>query len=132
MPLQRLMLAGALLLISPGFTASADQAVLKKQRGTATYYAKRFQGRKTASGVRFDQDKLVAAHHRWPLGTVVRVTNTKNDRTVRVRIVDRLAKRSRAVIDLSRKAARELRFLRTGEGRVPVRLEVLEWGDRRH
>jgi rare lipoprotein A (peptidoglycan hydrolase) len=36
------------------------------------------------------------------------------------------------VIDLSRKAARQLRFLRTGEGRVPVRLEVLEWGHRKH
>jgi rare lipoprotein A len=132
MTLQRLMLAGALLLVSTGFTASAGQAVLKKQTGTATYYAKRFHGRKTASGARFDQDKLVAAHHRWPLGTLVRVTNTKNDRTVKVRIVDRLAKRSRAVIDLSRKAARQLRFLRTGEGRVPVRLEVLEWGHRKH
>jgi rare lipoprotein A len=132
MTLQRLMLAGALLLVSTGFTASAGQAVPKKQTGTATYYAKRFHGRKTASGARFDQGKLVAAHHRWPLGTLVRVTNTKNDRTVKVRIVDRLAKRSRAVIDLSRKAARQLRFLRTGEGRVPVRLEVLEWGHRKH
>jgi rare lipoprotein A len=128
MTLQRLLIGVIALLLAGGFAASAAPPVLKKQTGTATYYAKRFHGRKTASGNRFDQGKLVAAHHRWPFGTVVRVTNRKNDRSVKVRIVDRLAKRSKAVIDLSRKAARELGFLRTGEGRVPVRLEVLEWG----
>ncbi len=127
-PLRRLIVAGAFLSLPGVFTANADQAVLKTQVGTATYYAKKFHGRKTASGVAFDQDRLVAAHHRWPFGTVVRVVNPKNNRAVRVRIVDRLPKRSKAVIDLSRKAARELRFLRTGQGRVRVRLEVLEWG----
>lgn len=126
-----LILALAVGLAAPagGSAAESKGSVLKTQEGTATYYAKRFQGRTTASGVAFDQTALMAAHHQWPFGTKVRVINLENDRSVQVRIVDRLAKRAKAVIDLSRKAARELRFLRTGEGRVRVRLEVLEWGE---
>lgn len=126
-----LMLALAVGLAAPsdGAGAESKDPALKTQEGTATYYAKRFHGRTTASGVRFDQNALMAAHHRWPFGTKVRVINLDNDRTVQVRIVDRLAKRSTAIIDLSHKAARELRFLRTGEGRIRVRLEVLEWGE---
>lgn len=119
-----------IVTISSGGAVKAKQPALTTQSGTATYYAKRFQGKKTASGVRFNQDALMAAHHKWPFGTVVRVVNPDNKRSVEVRIVDRLARRSRAVIDLSRKAARELRFLRTGEGRISVRLEVVEWGER--
>ncbi|MCB1778288.1 MAG: septal ring lytic transglycosylase RlpA family lipoprotein, partial [Candidatus Competibacteraceae bacterium] len=50
----------------------------------------------------------------------------ENKRTVQVRIVDRIPRRTSAIIDVSRKAARKLNFLR--EGRIPVRLEVLKWG----
>lgn len=120
----------ALLAMGVPVEVSPEPKVRKTQVGTATYYAKRFHGRTTASGVKFNQSALMAAHHRWPFGTVVRVINRKNKRTVRVRIVDRLARRSKAIIDLSHKAARELRFLRTGQGRIPVRLEVLKWGKR--
>ena len=118
----------SLLASSALVDVMAEPRVLKKQTGTATYYAERFHGRKTASGVKFSQNALMAAHHRWPFGTVVRVTNQENKRSVQVRIVDRMNRRAKAIIDLSRKAARELRFRRTGQGRVPVRLEVLEWG----
>jgi rare lipoprotein A len=120
----------ALLATAAPVEVTSEPKVRKSQIGTATYYAKRFHGRTTASGVKFNQNGLMAAHHRWPFGTVVRVINRKNKRTVRVWIVDRLARRSKAIIDLSHKAARELRFLRTGQGRVPVRLEVLKWGKR--
>jgi rare lipoprotein A len=124
------LIMAALLTMGAPIEVMPEPKVRKTQTGTATYYAKRFHGRTTASGVKFNQNALMAAHHRWPFGTMVRVTNRKNKRTVRVRIVDRLARRSRAIIDLSHKAARELRFLRTGQGRVPVRLEVLKWGKR--
>lgn len=124
-----LALAIGLAALAGGSSAESKGSALKTQEGTATYYAKRFHGRTTASGVPFDQNALMAAHHQWPFGTEVRVINLENDRSVQVRIVDRLAKRAKAIIDLSRKAARELRFLRTGEGRVRVRLEVLEWGE---
>lgn len=119
------------LVTSAPVEVMTKSKVLKTQTGTATYYSPRFHGKKTASGVKFDRNALMAAHHSWPFGTVVRVINLKNKRSVQVRIVDRMSRRSKAVIDLSRKAARELRFRRTGQGRVPVRLEVLKWGKKR-
>jgi len=125
------LVTAALLAMGMPVEVTSEPKVHKTQVGTATYYAKWFYGRTTASGVKFNQNTLMAAHHRWPFGTIVRVVNRKNKRTVQVRIVDRLARRSTAIIDLSHKAARELRFLRTGEGRIPVRLEVLKWGKRK-
>ena len=84
----------------------------------------------TASGVRFDNDALVAAHPTYPFGTVVRVTNLRNDRSVTVRIVDRgpvRAVRTKGVIiDVSRAAADALGFLEAG--RTRVRLEIVRWG----
>jgi rare lipoprotein A len=124
------LIMATLLLTGTPVEVTPEPKVRKIQTGTATYYAKRFHGRITASGVKFNQNTLMAAHHHWPFGTEVRVINRKNKRMVRVRIVDRLGRRSKAIIDLSHKAARELRFLRTGQGRVPVRLEVLKWGKR--
>jgi rare lipoprotein A len=83
-----------------------------------------------ASGVRFDMNAMVAAHPSYPFGTLVRVTNLRNGRSVRVRIQDRgPARRSRAdgvIIDLSRGAAQTLGFI--PNGRTRVRLEVLGWG----
>jgi rare lipoprotein A len=67
---------------------------------------------------------MVAAHRTHPLGTQVRVTNLENDRSVTVRIADRIPAQSRAIIDLSRRAARELGI---GEqGQAQVRVEVVE------
>ena len=109
---------------------SAADPVLQTQSGKASYYGKRFHGRKTASGERFDQKALVAAHPSWPFGTLVRVTNKQNGRSVKVRIVDRgPAKKTRrrgVIIDLSTKAAKTLAFLK--QGIAQVRLEVLHWG----
>lgn len=95
------------------------------QRGTASYYADRFAGRRTASGVRYDPNAMVAAHRTLPFGTIVRVTNLRNGRSVVVKIVDRgpFAGHDR-IIDLSRRAARKLGFI--AQGLAPVRLEVLK------
>jgi rare lipoprotein A len=99
--------------------------------GFATYYANSFDGDRTASGERFDQDKLVAAHRTLPFGTRIRVVNLENRRSVVLRVVDRgpYAGR-RTIVDVSRAAARRLRMIR--DGRVRVRLEVLEYGRPRH
>ena len=97
-------------------------------RGFATYYANLLDGRRTASGTIFDNDDLVAAHPRYPFGTVVRVTNLRNGRSVTVTVVDRgPVRRARAngvIIDLSRAAAEELDFIEAG--RTRVRLEIRE------
>ena len=91
--------------------------------GTASYYAARFHGRKTASGKIYDENQLTAAHRTLPFGTRVRVTNIKNDRSVVVTINDRGPFNRRRVIDLSRHAAEVLGFVEAGTARVA--LEIL-------
>lgn len=108
--------------------AAAPEKVLATATGEASLYADKFEGRRTASGIPFRQNQMVAAHRAYPFGTVLRITNTRNDRSVRVRVVDRgpFGKQPR-ILDLSTRAARELDYL--GAGRAQVRVEVLEWGD---
>lgn len=104
--------------------------ILEVREGLASYYGPGFHGRTTASGTRFDMNAMVAAHPTYPFGTIVRVINLSNGKTVRLRIVDRgPAAEPRAagvVIDLSYGAARALDFVRSG--RTQVRVEVLRWG----
>lgn len=99
--------------------------------GLASYYGDELQGELTASGVPFDSNAFVAAHPTYPFDTIVRVTNLENSRSVRVRIVDRGPgegpRAEGVIIDLSRRAARALRFIE--DGRTPVRVRVLRWGD---
>jgi rare lipoprotein A len=92
--------------------------------GLAAYYSDRLDGRKTASGQAFDQSKLTAAHPTLPFGTMVKVTNTRNNRSVVVRINDRGPTQAGRVIDLSRAAASKLGMLRSGL--APVKLEVVK------
>jgi rare lipoprotein A len=91
--------------------------------GTATFYSDRFEGRSTASSETFDQDRLTAAHHSLPFGTQVKVTNLHNGRAVVVRINDRMHRNTPTLIDVSKRAARELGFLR--DGRASVMLEII-------
>ena len=105
------------------FTSSHD-TLPEKLRGIASYYAQKFEGKKTASGDLFRQDKLTAACNKLPLGTKVRVRNLNNQKTVDVLVNDRLAPRNKRVIDLSRAAARKLDML--GAGLIKVELVVLE------
>ncbi len=110
--------------------AMRDGRVLEVQHGTASWYGGKWQGRKTASGERFNQWAMSAAHRTLPFGTVVRVTNKRNQRQVRVRINDRgpFGKRRR-ILDVSRKAAEALGMIR--DGVVPIKLEVLKLPDER-
>lgn len=117
----------------PGRVKEAmPQRSLQTVTGEATFYANHFEGRRTASGIRFRQNQMVAAHRGFPFGTLLRVTNVANDRAVNVRVVDRgpfgshAAKRN-TIIDLSRRAAETLGYVEAG--RAEVRVEVLEWGD---
>ena len=110
----------------------SSTSVLEIREGLASYYGKDFQGKITASGVRFNMNAMMAAHPSYPFGTLLRVTNLTNGRSAKVRILDRgPAAQHRAdgiVIDVSRKAAEVLGFIQQGHARV--RLEVLDWGTR--
>jgi rare lipoprotein A len=97
------------------------------ERGLATFYGSEQQGGPTASGERFDRLRLTAAHRTLPLGTRVRVTNTRNGRSVEVRINDRGPYGGHGrIIDLSEAAARRLDMIDAGV--VPVIVEVLADG----
>lgn len=96
------------------------------QQGLATFYADKYEGRPTASGETFNQNKYTAAHKTYPFGTIVLVKNLNNGRAVKVRINDRGPLKGNRIIDLSRTAARELDMIQAGV--VPIRLEVLRWG----
>ena len=104
---------------------------LEIREGLASWYGRAFHGRTTASGRPFDMNAMVAAHPRYPFGTLLRITNLANGRQARVRILDRgPAAGPRAdgvIVDVSRRAAEVLGFVR--QGRARVRLEVLAWGD---
>ncbi|WP_300655157.1 septal ring lytic transglycosylase RlpA family protein [Pseudomonas sp.] len=94
-----------------------------RAEGQASYYGARHHGKKTASGERFDQHALTAAHRSLPFGSKVLVTNLRNDKSVVVRINDRGPYAKKRIIDLSQKAAEQLDMLRAGV--VPVRLQQL-------
>lgn len=91
------------------------------QTGKASYYADKFNGRKTASGEKFGNSKLTAAHKTLPFGTKVKVTNLKNGKTVKVRINDRGPFVAGRIIDLSKKAARKIDMVNEGVGSVRIK-----------
>jgi rare lipoprotein A len=94
--------------------------------GKASYYGSDFHGKKTASGEVFDQHGLTAAHKTWPFGTVCRVTNRKNSKSVIVRINDRGPFVAGRILDLSYGAAQKIEG--TLHGVIDVEIEILEWG----
>ncbi|HEY4154334.1 MAG TPA: septal ring lytic transglycosylase RlpA family protein [Puia sp.] len=91
--------------------------------GTASFYANKFEGRRTSNGEIFSQQKFTAASNHIPMNSWVRVTNMRNKRSVILRINDRMHPKNPRLIDLSRSAASRLRY--TGRGIVRVKVEVL-------
>ncbi len=90
------------------------------QYGIASFYSDRFQGKRTASGELFDQQKMTCAHNALPMGTWLRVTNLRNNRSVIVRVNDRLNYHNHRLVDLSRIAASHLGYVKRGLARVKV------------
>jgi len=121
------VLAGCMLLAASPVLLSMP---VSSADGFASYYGAGFHGRRTASGERFDQHALTAAHRTLSFGTKVRVTNARNGNSVVVTVNDRGPFVRGRVIDVSRAAAQRLGML--GAGVAPVRLDVVERdGDRR-
>ncbi len=108
-------------------TVDANAKVLESRVGVASYYSDKYEGKKTSNGEIFSQDKLTAAHPSYSFGTVVRVKNLKNRKTVIVRINDRMTNLNGRIIDLSKRAAEELDMVTSGIAKVQV--DVLKWGD---
>ena len=114
----RLTVFGLLLLISATMVSCARKVT---ETGKASYYADSFNGRKTASGAIFRQNKLTAAHKTLPFGTKVTVINIANGKSVKVTINDRGPFVQGRIIDLSSKAARRIGMINTGVANVEVK-----------
>ena len=123
-----------LLMFPPQVAAQGRGALHRRhaQVGLASFYGPGFNGDRTASGEIFNERKLVAAHRSLPFGSVVRITNLHNGRKVTLRIIDRgpygRNRRKGCIIDVSKGAARRLRFVE--QGLVPVRVDIVRLGER--
>lgn len=111
------------ILISAPTLASARVKAGQTQKGVASYYHDSLHGNKTANGEIYRKGERSAAHKTLPLGTKVRVTKLSNGKSIVVRINDRGPFVKGRIIDLSRRAARDLGIIRSGISKV--RVEVL-------
>lgn len=102
---------------------TVSEKVTESISGTASYYADKFHGRKTANGEIFNMHDLTAAHKTLPFGTIVRVTNLSNNKSVKLRINDRGPFVKDRIIDVSLAAAKELDML--GTGTAEVRIDII-------
>lgn len=112
MPHILVAVVAALLLLGPA------------EAGKASYYGKKFHGRLTASGERFNMHAMTCAHRTFRFGTRVRVTNLRNGRSATCRITDRGPFVRGRIIDVSRAMAVKLGMLKAGV--VPVRITILK------
>lgn len=99
---------------------------LETEFGAASYYADKFHGRRTANGEIYNMYGISAAHIKYPLGTIVKVTNLSNNLSVVLRINDRMPDIHNRLIDLSLGAAKKLDMLKSGTAKVKI--EVIKWG----
>ena len=113
----------ALWCVAAAQPGARKQKTPKIVYGTASFYSKRFEGAVTASGDTFHHNLPMAASNNFPLDTWVRVTNLKNNKSVIVRIADRMhvnMARDGRVVDLTRTAATKLEYIKRGLARVKV------------
>lgn len=106
--------------VRPGMPPGVSDTGL--QRGVASWYGPGFNGKRTASGVRYDMHDLTAAHRTLPFGTRVEVRNLANDRTIVVTINDRGPFKKQRIVDLSYAAAKELQIVGPGTGNVELQV----------
>jgi rare lipoprotein A len=116
-------LAIAAAVVSLAGLLLAGSALAQTEEGTASFYSDKFEGKKTASGQPYDKGALTASHKKLPYGTKVQVTNVANGKSVVVTVNDRMAQSNKSVIELSRKAAEELDFTKTGKTKVKVEVQ---------
>jgi len=121
-------LALVALLISLPTSASARVKMGQTQKGFASYYHDSLNGNRTASGEIYNKRMRTAAHKSLPLGTKVRVTKLSTGKSIVVKINDRGPFVKGRIIDLSRRAARDLGIIKSGVAKVKVEvLSVPKW-----
>jgi rare lipoprotein A len=122
----RLLLLTTILFFSAFGLKAQDKTgniLTKVKNGIASFYHDKFEGRKTATGEVFDNDKYTAACNTLKLGSFVKVTNLSNGEVVYVKVNDRMAANNQRLIDLASIAAKKLDF--HSKGVAKVKLEVV-------
>ncbi len=102
---------------------AGNAAAQTSEEGIANFYSDKFEGKKTASGEVYNKSGLTAAHKKLPYGTKVKVTNVENGKSVVLTVNDRMAASNTAVIDVTRRAAEELGFVKAGKTKVKVEVQ---------
>jgi rare lipoprotein A (peptidoglycan hydrolase) len=111
---------------SESYDEETNSRPLETVKGIASYYADKYNGKQTSNGEIYDMYGLTAAHKTYPFGTIVRITNLSNGKSVKLRINDRMPDYNPRLIDVSYGAAIKLDMLTSGI--AEVKLEVLKWG----
>jgi len=106
----------------PASAPAAASAAAGAETGLAAVYSDRLNGRKTASGERYNRNQLTAAHKTLPFGSLVKVTNVKNQKSVTVRINDRGPTQAGRILDLSPAAAAKIGIHRLGMAEVSAQV----------
>lgn len=101
--------------------------VLETVEGIASFYANKYHGKITYNGEVYDMNGISAAHQTYPMDTIIRVTNLSNNKSVILRINDRMPYWKDRIIDLSLGTAKKLDFVE--KGLTKVRIDVLKWGE---
>ncbi|MEZ9038879.1 MULTISPECIES: septal ring lytic transglycosylase RlpA family protein [unclassified Vibrio] len=118
------LLAGCTSTSAVGSSKTKEYAKSHALAGKASWYGDKFHGRLTASGETYNMNATTAAHKTLPFGTIVRVTNTDNNKSVDVKINDRGPYVKGRVIDLSHKAFAKIGNVK--QGTVPVKIEIVD------
>lgn len=103
-------------------SVTLDVLRITPDTGVASYYADAFHGKRTSSGSVYDMNARTCAHRWLPFGTILEVTNLQNGKTVRVSVTDRGPWKHGRLLDVSKGAAQELDFIRSGTTRVSIRV----------
>ncbi len=112
--------ARSLLAVALALGLAPTKVAAAPEEGVAAFYADRFEGRRTASGERYDGRQLTCAHRTHPFGAILEVTDLATGRSVRVRVNDRGPWTKGRILDLSKAAARTLGMIERGTARVRV------------
>jgi peptidoglycan lytic transglycosylase len=119
-----LMLLAAVLTVNAARKQAASASGSQIQKGVAAFYGRRLEGNKTACGGTYAASELTAAHRTLPCGTKLRITNTKNGKSVEATVNDRGPTSKKRIVDVSRAVAEQLDFVK--QGTTTVEVEVVK------
>lgn len=112
---------------SETFAKTAKHDTKQTKTGVASYFNDKFHGQRTASGERYDKNALTAAHATLPFGSMIKVVNLQNHHSVNLRVNSRPHAKNKRMLDVSKQAAKQLGFLRSGLAKVEI--TVLQLGN---